>query len=500
MSRTPVRAAALAAVLLAACGGDDGGEAPGPTRAPAGNGRPVILISIDSLRADHCTPYGHRPQFAPEEQTTPFLARLAAEGVLWENAAAPTSWTLPSHLSLLTGMDPIELGVSVQALRPKVGTETVASPFQAAGYATAGFFSAPYLHPIWGFGEGFDHYVGAARYLNEDSSAEAILSPERGSMNVLFQASDSDAETAVDVVDHALAWLEEGERWRRPFFLFLHFWDPHYDYRPPPELAERFHPGWDGIDGRDVYVNWRDKGVEYTPEEVDHFRALYDAEIRYTDDQIARLFAQLEEWGRADDLILAVVSDHGDEFFEHGGFGHHKTLYEEVVHVPMVLRAPGLVPAGRRLQGTAPTYALASTLLDLAGLQAWPDRAGRSLRPMWEEEDRDQVVLYRLDHPGRRTFLKGWRLGPDKIQYRYRPARQQAWAWFDLSSDRAEREPRILERPAADGPSAAAAAAIAAADGRLRPTIEVASLGADPALLEEIQRDLASQGYTGDGD
>ncbi len=481
--------AGLSLPVLFSCG-DDPAADPDPVierELVAGNGRPVILISIDSLRADHCTPYGHAPQFAPDEATTPFMARMAKEGVLWENASAPTSWTLPSHLSLVTGMAPQQHGVNVQGFRPPVGTQHVAGKFQEAGYLTAGFFSAPYLHPMWGFAEGFDHYVGAASYLNSTQTATAITDPDTP-MQGVHTSADSDSETAVQVIDQALAWLEKGDRHQAPFFLFLHLWDPHYDYQPPADYAERFHPGWQGMDGVDFYKNWKD-GREYSPEEIDHAKALYDAEIRYTDDHIARLFAQLEAWGVADQVILGIVSDHGDEFYEHELIGHHKTLYQEVVHVPMVLRAPGLAPAQTRLKGTTAIYDLVPTLLDLAGLQAWPERTGRSLRPMWEEADDDRQVVFQLDHPGKRVFLKGWRQGKDKVLFQWQPKRTTYRWHLDLEADPGEHSPAVLQKLSETPTGQRAFEAMKAADASRRPTLEMGD------LPEEMVNTLAGVGY-----
>jgi arylsulfatase A-like enzyme len=491
--------AGLGLPVLFSCGGDASPGPAGERELLAGNGRPVILISIDSLRADHCTPYGRVPQFAPGESTTPFLARMAAEGVLWENASAPTAWTLPSHLSLLFGMPPQEHAVHVQAKRPPLATPNLAGRFQEAGYRTAGFFSAPYLHPVWGFGEGFDTYVGAASYLNALDTTAAITSKQAGSMEGVHENADSDSETAEQVIDHALAWLEEGDRWDEPFFLFLHLWDPHYDYQPPAEYAARFHPGWEGMDGVDFYKNWK-AGREYTPEEIDHAKALYDAEIRYTDDHIARLFAALEARGLADEVVLAVVSDHGDEFYEHELIGHHKTLYEEVVHVPMVVRAPGLAPAGVRVAGTAPTYDLASTLLDLAELEPWPDRIGRSLRGQWEGAEADRDVVMQLNHPGQGIFLKGWRRGDDKLLFQFTPAERSYRHLYDLGADPGELAPRALEQWAGDPAAEAARDALQRADAARRATILITDVAQNAAFLEELDSTLSELGYVDDED
>ena len=146
-------------------------------------------------------------------------------------------------------------------------------------------------------------------------------------------------------------------------------------------------------------------------EELEVLKALYEAEIRYTDDQIKRLYEQLEAWGLADDVIFAVVSDHGDEFMEHGNRGHHLTLKEEVMNVPMIVFAPGLIDGGQRVQASVSITDISPTLIDLANLPAWTDRTGQSLRPLWEDEDLDREVAMDLLRPTKKIQLLGYRFG-----------------------------------------------------------------------------------------
>ena len=452
----------MLALLGAACGG-------GAQARP----RPVIMISIDSLRADHCSAYGYRAQFAPEEPTTPFLDRMAAEGVRFAAASAPTSWTLPSHMTLVTGMDCFEHGVRQRGVRLDPDTEHIAGRLRRAGYATGGFYSAPFLHPSWGFGQGFDHYEGAAAYLQDPNLDAALADPAQGALKPAHDASHEDKQCSERVIDAALAWLEEGRKYERPFFLFLHLWDPHYDYEPPAAYAERFHPGYaGGVDGR----GFMDPQRRYAREELDHVLALYDAEIRYTDDQIARLWAQLERWGVAGDVILSISSDHGDEFYEHGQKGHQKTLYEEVVHVPLVLRAPGLAPAGASVTGSVGLLDVAPTLLELAGVSGWPERSGRSLRPLWERAGGPgRAVLLDLDM-NENLRWRGYREGQSKYLHAHR---RPAGEIYDLEADPGEQRPQRLQSSAQNAFAARAEGALAAAEarlGRTRPMHETAAM------------------------
>ncbi len=427
------RALVLAAVLAAASG--CGRSEPGPT-APAG-ARSVILISIDSLRADHCTPYGRVPDFAPDEETTPFMARMAEEGVLFENAEATSPWTLPSHASLLSGMHAREHGVRQRAMALSDELELVSGRFRAAGWHTAGFFSGPFLHPVWGFGRGFEVYRPGPDYLKSDETVAAVtdLRSNQGIQRV-HDASHRQAECAEPVMREAMAWLEEDDRYEEPFFLFLHLWDPHYDYYPPTEYRTRFLPDDDGSVRGDELM---DMEVELTPELLRTLQALYDAEIRYTDDWIARLYARLEEWGVADDVVVVITADHGDEFLEHGKRGHRKNLYEETMRVPLVIRAPGLAPAGVRVEGSVSIADIAPTLLDLCGLEPWPERSGRSLRGIWE--GRVENHSPRLDLVLARKQLLGWREGKDKLIFDEAKLSAEI---YDLEADPGERNPLRL--------------------------------------------------------
>lgn len=479
----PAALACLAVLLPGACSRGD--QETGPLPA---NGRPVILVSIDSLRADFCSAYGHRPAGAPDQPTTPFMDRVAAEGVRFAQAEAASSWTLPSHVSLLTGMNCVEHGVRNRLFRLSPETETLAARFRRAGYHTAGFYSAPFLHPAWGFGKGFETYVGAAPYLRSLEAVETMADPN-ASLGGLHEASHEDSRCSERVVDAALDWLADPEHRDRPFFLFLHLWDPHYDYLPPPEYAAMFWP--EGLQGPREFRGFDRK--PWGPEVLPRLRALYEAEIRYTDDQIARLWARLEEWGLADRAILAITADHGDEFLEHGGRGHQKTLYEEVTRIPMVLRAPDLAPAGRVVADPVALYDLAPTLLELAGVPAWEDRAGRSLRPLWTDpaaagEPEEHGVLMDLYMP-RGSRMWAWRQGDRKFIW---DQRRKLGQLFDLTGDPGEQEPRWLQSPFADPFSQAGLEAFRRWEAAPHWTVPMEESAGMTALLSEL-------GYTDGG-
>ena len=291
----------------------------------------VLLISIDTLRADHLSCYGY------ERPTSPAIDRIASEGVLFERLTAVSSWTLPTHMSLMTAVDPLVHGVLKDDRILALGVPTLSQRFLEAGYSTAGVVGGPYLNALYGFSRGFELYDD---YSVGDS---------------LYGASH-DVETSAATLERAAQWLE---RWataepKRPFFLFVHFWDVHHDYQPPPPYDTLFQPA--------------SIAPEDGPERRARQIALYDGEIRYVDDHVGRLLEQVEAAGRRDDTIVAITADHGEELWQRGQRGHRSNLFDEVIHIPLIVRFPGRLPAGRRVTELVRQIDIAPTLLDLAGL------------------------------------------------------------------------------------------------------------------------------------
>jgi len=309
-----------------------------PAQAPPSGGPNVLMISIDSLRADHLGTYGY------ERDTSPNLDRLAAGGVRFDSTVAPTSWTLPSHMSLLTGLDPLDHGVTSD-FRPALSRSiaTLAETFRAAGYETAGVSISGYVKSEWGFARGFDHYQD--RLANTRNSSPRIIAEVH-------------------------RWLEDwdGRGRRRPLFLFVHLWDVHYDFEPPAEFVEMFDPEYQGEADATNFVNNPAIHREMDPRDLEHIVALYDGEIRYTDKYIGDLLDRLQAMGELDNTIVSVTADHGEEFFDHGQKGHRETLYEEVLRVPWILSYPRRLPAGRIVEEQVRLIDVAPTVLSLAGV------------------------------------------------------------------------------------------------------------------------------------
>jgi arylsulfatase A-like enzyme len=186
--------------------------------------------------------------------------------------------------------------------------------------------------------------------------------------------------------------LEAVTRWlgrevdERPLFLFVHLWDVHYDYDPPREYVDMFDPGYAGtLDAADLMRNPA-VNDHMAPRDLDHLIALYDGEIRFTDEILGKILAAIEKRGRMQNTLLVITADHGEEFFEHGGKGHQRTLFDEVVRVPLIARWPERFTAGSRVRDQVRLVDLMPTLLACAGVEKHPDVQGRDITPLLRGE------------------------------------------------------------------------------------------------------------------
>ncbi len=409
--RTGSREFLSAALLLStiACGGEGGGSA-APAAEPAR--RPnILLISLDSVRADMLSCYGFVPPFAKGKATTPHLDQIAAEGARFERAYSSSTWTLASHMALITGQPDVVHGVEVDNRSLSAERPVLAELLQDGGYQTAGFYSGPYLDPRYGFGRGFRRYESAyggplAEAAEEERRAfaavdaakaqgrdlEAVIEDLDRAIRKLEDLSHLDVSSE-RVTDGAISALDEaGEG--QPWFLFAHYFDPHYDYVAPADFATSFDPGYGGeLDGRGLLVDPRISVSEprprdpfrrrlvASPRDWQHLLSLYAAELAWTDSQIGRLLGAIEERGELDNTLIVVVADHGDEFFEHGHLGHRMNLFNESLQVPMILRFPANIAGGTVVPGPVATYDAFATILSAAGIEAPPGTTARDLQP-----------------------------------------------------------------------------------------------------------------------
>jgi arylsulfatase A-like enzyme len=340
-------------VMLMACGAILGaactqGSSPQPN---------ILLISIDSLRADHLGSYGY------SRDTSPHIDALASQGARFATAIAPAPWTLPSHITMLTGRHPAAHGVNNTDRRLADEIPTLAEVLRGQGYATAGFVAGPYLRRDYGYSRGFDLY--------DDSLVADGRDSHRGT-------------TSPELVANLSTWLA-GEREAeqpKPFFAFLHIWDVHYDFAPPPPFDTLFDPSYEGVvDGRDIGLL-----KSSIPErDLEHVVALYDGEIRFADRELGVLFAKLRAWGLWNNTIVVLTADHGEEFFEHGKLGHLFHIFDEAIQVPLIVRYPPVIEAGLVLDEQVRLMDIAPTILGLAGID--PSRLGMPPEAPVREKD-----------------------------------------------------------------------------------------------------------------
>jgi arylsulfatase A-like enzyme len=303
----------------------------------------ILLVSIDSLRADHVHSYGY------DKETTPNIDQLADSGVRFENMISSASWTVPAHMTMLTGLPPEVHRVDTYKSVLSPDALTMAQMLQSAGYDTAGFVSGPTVTAQHGFGQGFASFD------------ETMVNPVRA-LSRLGTTSPGLVKLVNGYLDR---WNGNGRR--APFFVFLHMWDVHYDYSPPKPYDTMFDPDYTGdLTSEDFSRNKR-INKDMDKRDLQHLIALYDGEIRLTDDNLGQVFDKLRALGVFDDTIVAVTADHGEEFFEHGSKGHAKTLYDEVLRIPLVIRYPRRLPA-QRIQQQVRLMDLAPTILGLAAV------------------------------------------------------------------------------------------------------------------------------------
>ena len=450
--------AVIAAGLVLGCTSEEPAIAPAPAPAPPSL---ILLISIDTLRADHLGAYGY------ERFTSPNIDAVAREGVLFEDASAPAPWTLPSHASMLTGLYPASHRLVVNGGRLPDAVPTLAGLLEAAGYQ-----SAAIVNSIWLKQSTFQVTRDFEKFHHVKSS------PHRMKPNTL-------------ITDQAIEWIRDAGD--RRLFLFVHYYDVHSDYVSEPRFERLFARPYDGLadgSGWQLFLaSLEDDFIErcqtdfdekrcvfgsadvprpidesvvrpvFSAEDAGHLIDLYDAGIRQMDTELDRLFRYLADAGLAESTLLVVTSDHGEEFLEHGGVEHLMTQYQESLHVPLIFRGPGL-PAGRRVATPVSLIDIAPTILHMAQVAPPPVVDGTNLSTLWSGEP-DPAFEGRFlygEAPGGLSFMgspgvfpihRSVREGRYKLVHE---ARDDVWALYDLVEDPGEqidvsaREPEIEAR------------------------------------------------------
>lgn len=493
-------------LLSASCGGAaDSAETPPH----------LLLVSVDCLRADHLSAYGY-----PRE-TSPRLDRFAAEGVRFERAYSTTSWTLPSHLSMLTGLPVSAHGIDDDRLwlRRDGDGEPIPAPLRAAfvserlsdaGYATAGFYTWKYLEPRFGFGPGFDVY----ERLGHNFYSHPEVGPE---FERLRQANDVDGMKALaeewpalfddthpsspETIDRAIEWLDGhvAATPDRPFFLFVHLFDVHDPYTPPEPYFSMFDPDYEGpIDGRRVTSPDSPVHAGMAKRDLERLVSLYDGAIRFVDAEIGRLLDHLDRLGVSDDTLAVITADHGEEFFEHGQKTHRNQLYLESVGVPLLMRWPRGLPEPRVVAGNAGLVDIAPTLLAAAGLSPAAPTAGVDLLPFARGERENpsrtylsELVRFEGDDPVPRRLLSVAR-GDRQTLLETRGRAPWAGRTFDLPEDPGQRAGDVAASVWIEEELAALRDALT----RLRAANPARGVAGAP--LSELElAELAAAGYAG---
>jgi arylsulfatase A-like enzyme len=370
----------------------------------------IVIYLVDTLRADHTGPYGYA------RDTTPELNAFAKDAVVFDKAIAHASWTKPSVASILTSLLPgqhraVQLRDALDA-----GHVTIAEMLKAKRYSTGAAIanSVIYLKDA-GFDRGFDFFAG--------------LHGEEDRPSKLVEASV--------VVDSALAWLDA--RRGLPSFLYVHTMDPHVPYQPPPPFDRKFapHPTPDhpGADPRSDYKE---------PEDLERLIAQYDGDVAYGDREFGRFVRGLKERGVYDRALIVFMGDHGEEFLDHGKWLHGRSVFDELVRIPLVVKFPGQNHAGRRVAAQVQGVDVLPTILASEGLPvpAPPAIAGRPLQLAIQGAE-ERPAVSEISHRG--FVAHGIRTNEDKYVQRFSP--EQDELYFDLAKDPKELTSILGQKP-----------------------------------------------------
>lgn len=310
-------------------------------RAYYSEGRGVVVVSIDTLRRDHVSLHGYR------RRTTPSLALFATTAAVFDDAISTSSWTLPSHASMFTSSYPSRHGAVSYQTSANPDMPSLPAILREQGFYTAGFVSHIYLSSRYGMDRGFDRHQ-----LFDESRAEQII-------------------------DEAIGFLQA--RGDRDYFLFVHLYDPHWHYDPPAPFDRQFDPDYSG-DINGIWWDFKEQTRQtLSDEDLSHIEALYDGEIAYTDRHVGRLFREMKRLRLFDKSLIVVTSDHGEEFLDHEGWEHQKTLYEEQLRIPMMVKLAEQ-DRGSRIEVPVSLIDVAPTILETLSIPRPASFQGESLR------------------------------------------------------------------------------------------------------------------------
>ena len=371
--------------------------------------RRVILIMMDTLRKDHTSLYGY------ERATTPTLAKMASEGVLFLDNISQATWTKVAMPSVMTSLYPQSHRVQDYPDTLPAAAETLAEVYRAAGYATASFCANSFTGRATSLHQGFEEVH------------------ESGSLH------NDGTKSSRPIVDRATRWIENHSD--TPSFMFMHFYDPHSDFEP----RAPYNSMWLAPEGKEEHEEQRKKALEYAKSKgearmfnelpqakdleatgadvkawMDYEMGWYDGSILGMDTEIGRLLERLASLDLADETLIAFVTDHGEELHEHGRMGHGMQAYGEVANVTMMLHRPGSLPQGVRVEETTRSIDLMPTLLNLSGLPVPEGAQGRSTLPL--------IAAYQNasgDEARAAATELGWEIRPAVTEEHKRPVKEE---------------------------------------------------------------------------
>ena len=363
----------------------------------------VLFIIVDALRADHVSCYGY------SRNTTPSIDGLSSHSILFKNAISAAPWTTPSIGSMFTSQYPAVLGFRGEPVVIDEAFLTITEIFKENNYATKGIVSHTFVSSSLGFDQGFDSYD------EENAKGHGHVS-------------------SPSVTEKAISFLNRHKN--RKFFLFLHYFDPHCDYVLHEDYD--YYPDYDGpLYSSQPIRELREKAPYMRANDIEYLKALYDSEIRFTDEYIGKLLDELKELELYDNTLIVFTADHGEEFLERGDYwiGHTKKLYQEQIHVPLIMKLPGHIKQEIRYEYLG-LIDLMPTIVDYAGLWIPSEYGceGQTIDMNYIEELGNRTIFSQTRRWAnlRSATRKGWKL----IYNPYTRSRQL----FDLEKDPAESE------------------------------------------------------------
>jgi arylsulfatase A-like enzyme len=389
-----------------------------PRNEPPESRPNLLLVTIDTLRADRCSAYGYRLP------TTPQMDALAREGMRFESAYAPMPVTGPTHATVLTSLQPLSHGVISNGRRLTERVTTLAEMLSQHEYRTAAIVSSYPLKQRFGFGQGFSTF-------DEEfpvSSASIPLPQWEG--QPLDEPYDRRAD---ETTRRAIGWIEQAVQDPSPFFLWVHYFDPHSPYDPPEPYRSQFLP------------------EVSDPGEMEEANAFYDGEVAFTDHELGRLLDAVDLRGFSENTLVVLTADHGEGLTQHGEMEHGRLIYEEAVRVPLIFRWRGQVPADVVWPGPVELLDIVPTILDLLEIsrQGQPTQ-GRSLAPIMRGRavvDAEREIFVQSEYHAGGANRSAVRRGRWKYIVRHEGRGEASVELFDLETDPQELASVAEEHP-----------------------------------------------------